>query len=852
MRAGRVLTLSLLILALSSAASGYYHWVFFANKSGPYTPIRMKFDLKALPGGAVPYFISSQGPDPMVPGDNFTALVSQIRLAAETWDSVPNSALRLEFGGVAEIGQKQSAPGIDVVFDDDMPPGLLALSTPSTHADLSYLAGPDSPGFVPILRSRVQLRKDLTAHQQASYSDRFFLTIVHEFGHAIGLQHSLTSSVMSTEITRATTKPQPLSADDKAGLALLYPTPEFAAITGSIAGRIQAEGYGGVNLASVVALSTNGDSIGTMTNPDGTYIIEGLPPGEYRVYAHPLPPSQQGEALPAGIVPPQALDGTVFPAYTRMATLFHPGTRDWRQAKLIRVEAGLTVERIGIDLWPRSTGPTLYNVQTYAYLGEGNGVPVHAPPLASGDRKYLVFTGPGTVVPGAAQLAPGLSFSVIGGSARLEPETLAYWTQGFGLVVVNALETDRPRPVSLAVTTDTDLYVLPAAFSVLPSAHPRISSVSSATDAQGTPVATLSGVNLNEHTRVMFDGVAASSVRRNEDGTLTVIAPPASGKHQAAVEAMTAGGQTSWQVLGAAEPPRFSYAAPENPAISTVQPGVVVAGTDAAIQIDAVNTRFLPGQTVVGFGSSDIVVRQLWVTSPTQIRLNVAVGLGARPGPVEMTVLSGLQLLTSSVLQVQQGGVISLRAPILNAETGLAGVPAGGRVIIQTAGLPENPAGWTLTIGGQRVNYVVGAYGQLTAEVPADLAPGLVPVQIWPASGATVAPVLLQIDAPPPVITEARGPDGISVDASHPVAAGDRVTLTVTGLVDPPEEVGAESVQVRAGGALQAIEAVKLVQPGVWEVVFVLRNAGPGPAQNVTVGVGTRVSAPWALATRGS
>jgi hypothetical protein len=852
MRTSRIATVIALVVAASSAASGYYHWVFFANKSGPYTPIRMKFDLNALPGGAVPYFISNQGPDPMVPGDNFTALVSQIRLAAETWNGVPNSALRLEFGGVAEIGQKQSAPGIDVVFDDEMPPGILALSKPSTHTDLSYLAGPDSPGFAPILRSRLQLRKDLTAHQQASYSDRFFLTIVHEFGHAIGLQHSMTSSVMSTEITRATTKPRPLSADDKAGLAVLYPTPEFAATTGSIAGRIQAEDYGGVNLVSVVALSTNGDSIGTMTNPDGTYLIEGLPPGEYRVYAHPLPPSQQGEALPAGIVPPEALDGTAFPAYTRVATLFHPGTRDWREARLVRVEAGLTAERVGIDLLPRPAGPALYNLQTYAYLGEGNGVPVHAPPLASGDRKYLVFAGPGTVIPGAAQLAPELSFSVIGGPARLEPETLAYWTQGFGLVVVNALETERPTPVALAVTTDRDLYVLPAAFSVLPSPHPRITSVTSATDTEGTPVATLSGVNLNEQTRVMFDGVAGSGVRRNEDGTLTVIAPPASGKHQAVVEAMTAGGQTSWQVLGAAEPPKFSYAAPENPAISTVQPGAVVAGTDAAIQIDAVNTRFVPGQTVVGFGSSDIVVRQVWVTSPTQIRLNVAVGLAARRGPVEMTVLSGLQLLTSHVLQVQDGGVISLRAPILNAETGLPGVPAGGRVIIQTAGLPENLAGWTLTIAGERVNYVAGAYGQLTADVPAGLSPGLVPVQIWPASGATVAPVLLQIDAAPPTITGARGPGGHAVDAANPVAAGDRVTLTVTGFVDPPAELGAESVQVRAGGALQAVESVKLVQPGVWEVVFVLSNAGPGPAQNVTVGMGTRVSAPWALAIRGS
>ena len=54
------------------------------------------------------------------------------------------------------------------------------------------------PGFVPILRSKLQLRSDLTVKQQASYSDAFFLTMVHEFGHTLGLQHSTVSATMST------------------------------------------------------------------------------------------------------------------------------------------------------------------------------------------------------------------------------------------------------------------------------------------------------------------------------------------------------------------------------------------------------------------------------------------------------------------------------------------------------------------------------------------------------------------------------------------------------------------------------------------------------------------------------
>ena len=55
-------------------------------------------------------------------------------------------------------------PGIDVVFDDNMPPGILAQSRPTVSADLTFITK-DTP-FVPILRSRLQLRHRL--HQPSS------------------------------------------------------------------------------------------------------------------------------------------------------------------------------------------------------------------------------------------------------------------------------------------------------------------------------------------------------------------------------------------------------------------------------------------------------------------------------------------------------------------------------------------------------------------------------------------------------------------------------------------------------------------------------------------------------------
>ena len=55
------------------------------------------------------------------------------------------------------------------------------------------------------------------------------------------------------------------------------------------------------------ALSTppNGPAISTLTNPDGTYTINGLPPNNYLLYVHPLPPDAvvkggEGLQLPQG------------------------------------------------------------------------------------------------------------------------------------------------------------------------------------------------------------------------------------------------------------------------------------------------------------------------------------------------------------------------------------------------------------------------------------------------------------------------------------------------------------------------------------------------------------------------
>ncbi len=697
--------LAALTLSLSSLASAYYSWMYFPGRTGPFQPYPAKFDLNALPDKTVSFFISDQAPGKLVDGDNYDALVSQIRLAAETWNGVATSEIRLRFGGFAAVGAAQATPGIDVVFDDDMPPGLLAQTKPSMPADVGDLT--KGPGFVPILRSKLQLRSDLTVKQQASYSEAFFLTIVHEFGHTLGLQHSMVSATMSTSRTRATTKARPLAPDDIAGISLLYPAAALTATTGSITGHVLLNGNG-VNMASVVALALNGTAIATLANPDGGYRIDGIPPGDYYVYTQPLPPPQQDETTPAAIVPPSDTQGGAFTAFTGFAGQFFPHTRDWQQAATTTVKAGESVGDVNFDVEPR-TGPTIYDMNLLGYLGpSGNEAYVHAPSLVSGYRGWMVFDAPGTLLPNTTLLQPGMSLSVIGPAARLEPEYLGYFTAGYLYTVVDANDVSQPTPAAVAVTTPDDLYVLPAAFTVVPAAGPTISSVSGSTDALGNASVTLSGENLGLDTRILFDGAPATSIQQNDDGTLTVGAPPAIGDHVAVLDALAGDGQTSVRTMGSLPLPTFTYASPDQPTLS-ITPATVTAGIDTMIEVDGFNTNFADGQTVIGFGSSDVAVRQAWMIDRGKALLNISVNPGATPGLVGVTAATGVQTVTLNAgLQILPAAEqqISLRVPVLNLATGLPGVPAGGTAVISATGLPtglhEDMSGWTLTDGRRR------------------------------------------------------------------------------------------------------------------------------------------------------
>ncbi len=314
----------------------------------------------------------------------------------------------------------QNTPGADVVFED-LPPGLLGYGGPTSTANPTTTT---NGTFIPIVRSAVHLNLDLTIAPGPSYLETFFMTAVHEMGHALGLQHTFTSSTMSQATTRATTMSHPIDVDDIAGVSSLYPAAGFSQF-GSITGTITAGGQG-VHLASVVAIRGGSGAVSGVTNPDGTYRIDGIPPGQYFVYVHTMPPD-------ANIYGPWNADGSVAVPSGPVNSLFYPGTSSFAQAASVGVQAGQIATGININTSARSA-VSVYDGGVYSYFNNNT--------IAVKPADINMMSGPATVVASATGLgsngqAPGLNVGILGGSLAVQPNGIQpYQANGYTYVAL--------------------------------------------------------------------------------------------------------------------------------------------------------------------------------------------------------------------------------------------------------------------------------------------------------------------------------------------------------------------------------------------------------------------------------
>jgi hypothetical protein len=222
-----------------------------------------------------------------------------------TWQSAPDTALSfLAEGSTTTVTSQTNSPSnqnlicfvcTDADFTQDSSTLAVTISTTADRAGESDGHGGSTKFAGQIVKADILFNPNVTYSTGSGGSGEDLQVIAtHEIGHFFGLDHSaVVRAIMFPFASNMTT----LSYDDVAGISTVYPSTSQAFAPGAISGHVTRAGVG-VFGAHVFADSTTGDlpiggnirktPIGTLTAPDGSYTIRGIPADSYQVVAEPL------------------------------------------------------------------------------------------------------------------------------------------------------------------------------------------------------------------------------------------------------------------------------------------------------------------------------------------------------------------------------------------------------------------------------------------------------------------------------------------------------------------------------------------------------------------------------------
>jgi hypothetical protein len=243
-------------------------------------------------------------------------VVQVIGASFQTWLAAPNAVLNASRGpDASSVTSSKNSPAdknvICFVCSADFG-GSETLAIAFTRV-VSAAGAPDGHGGVTQFPGQI-IKADIFFNPETKYStggegDTDLQTVAtHEIGHLFGLSH--TAIVRAMMFPFAPDLLHTLSYDDVAGISVLYPKGVADVPPGVISGTVRMANTGApvfgahVFATSLTAAEAFAGSnirkspIGTLTFPDGSYRIEGVPPDSYQVIVEPLDDPMTSEDVP--------------------------------------------------------------------------------------------------------------------------------------------------------------------------------------------------------------------------------------------------------------------------------------------------------------------------------------------------------------------------------------------------------------------------------------------------------------------------------------------------------------------------------------------------------------------------
>lgn len=219
-----------------------------------------------------------------------------IRLAIAEWNAVNGSTARLIENTSAIERARTDWDETDihlVLFDEDDSSGFFPGGTRTVALTPLWFSSSGKITDADVLFNGVDWSFTTTG-EPGSFDVQD--VAAHELGHVLGLDHSAWGgATMYPFVDQSITAHRSVSLDEVAGLREAYPTQTF----GRLRGTVERGDGSPVAGAHVVARNAAGRTVGgALTDEDGDYLLPGLPPDTYTVYAVPvvLDPGNFGDA----------------------------------------------------------------------------------------------------------------------------------------------------------------------------------------------------------------------------------------------------------------------------------------------------------------------------------------------------------------------------------------------------------------------------------------------------------------------------------------------------------------------------------------------------------------------------